>query len=193
MKEELAWEQIVDCYVPVVDRVARRAGLSEQDAEEVVQDVMTATFRNIGNIRRDGDRLKFRRWLFGVTRKRIASIYKRRETHQEKFGQRLPETVLHELSADSLTDSEILGSDPIHRAFIVEVVESLRGRVKDTAWQIFWRTVVDGVSNTDVADQLGIPASRVGTYKSRMLDKLRQRIKELFGPDGEQFPGLDDS
>lgn len=183
----------MECYGPEVFRIARRAGLSEHDSEEVLQEVMKATFKDIKKIRRHGVGEGFRCWLFGVTGKQIANIYRRREAHQEKFGQRLPETVLHELSADSLTDSEILGSDPIQRAFIIELVESLRGRVEETTWQAFWRTVVDGKSNTDVAEQLGIPVGRVGTYRSRMLTKLRQRIRELFGSKGENFPGLDDA
>ena len=70
-----AWREFTSIYEPFVYRFARRGGLQDADAKELVQNVMLAVARAIGRWRHDTDRGKFRTWLFRIARNQLIDLY----------------------------------------------------------------------------------------------------------------------
>src|SRR5262245_8475014 len=76
-----AWQQFVEVYAPVVYRYARRRGLQDADAADLMQEVMRSVAAAAGRLDYDPTRGSFRGWLFTVTRNKLFNFLDRRR-HQ---------------------------------------------------------------------------------------------------------------
>src|SRR6516164_4646514 len=61
-----AWGRFVDLYTPVLYSWARRMGLQQADAADLVQDVLTLLVNKLPDFRYDEQR-SFRGWLWTLT------------------------------------------------------------------------------------------------------------------------------
>ncbi len=52
----------------------------------------------------------------------------------------------------------------------------MRNRFEKSTWQAFWRTVIDGVSTEEVAEELGLSRWAVYKARSRVLQLLRSEL-----------------
>src|SRR5215831_1757967 len=67
----LAWNEFYLTYRDLIYSVARRAGLTELEASEVVQDTLISVSRKIPGFTYDPSKDSFKGWLLTVTRWRI--------------------------------------------------------------------------------------------------------------------------
>ncbi len=58
-----AWYQFVSIYRPLIYRIARRQGLQDADAQNLIQDVLAKVEREIGKLESGKATGKFRYWL----------------------------------------------------------------------------------------------------------------------------------
>src|SRR3954469_20733139 len=69
--DQEAWQQFVQLYAPVVYGFARKRGLQDADAADVVQDVLRSVARNAERMDYDPEGGTFRGWLYTVARNKI--------------------------------------------------------------------------------------------------------------------------
>ena len=70
-----AWQRLSNLYAPLVYGWARRKGLNEHDAADVVQNVFLAVFAGLDRFRKDRPTDRFRDWLFIITKRRVADHF----------------------------------------------------------------------------------------------------------------------
>src|SRR5437660_10963154 len=70
--DQESWQQFFDTYWKLIYSVALRAGLSESESEDVVQDTIFSVARQMPQFKYDRVRGSFKSWLFLITRRRIA-------------------------------------------------------------------------------------------------------------------------
>src|SRR5258708_5611239 len=63
-----AWDDFIAVYAPLVYRLARRHGLQPTDADDVVQEVLTAVARSVEAWLARPERGQFRAWLLRIAR-----------------------------------------------------------------------------------------------------------------------------
>lgn len=66
-----AWQEFVRLYGPVVYGFARKRGLQDADAADLMQDVMRSVSTAIGRLDYDRKQGTFRGWLFTITRNKV--------------------------------------------------------------------------------------------------------------------------
>ncbi len=64
-------------------------------------------------------------------------------------------------------------------------LEFIRGEFEARTWQMFWRSVVDGLPTGSIAAELGVSNAAVRQARSRILRRIREETAEL------NLPGLD--
>src|SRR6266576_1476705 len=78
-----AWQQFVQVYAPVVYGFARKRGLQDADAADVMQDVLRSVAGAAGRLHYDPARGSFRGWLYTVARNKIFNFL---EADRHKLG-----------------------------------------------------------------------------------------------------------
>jgi len=177
-RDQEAWERWVHIYSPLIYYWCRReARLQPADAAEVFQEVCCAVAGNISAFQKTGS---FRGWLRTITRNAIRDHFRRKATEPDAFGgsdalqhfQTLhdPESEAEQREA-ALTEETIV----VRRALDV-----IRGDFHDHTWKAFWRTCVDGVPTSEVAEELSMTESAIRQGCYRVRRKLREELDGLL-------------
>lgn len=171
-----AWKELVTLYSPLVDFWVRRTGISEDELQDLRQEVFFAVSRSINRFQPSGNSGSFRAWLWSLSRHKMIDWIRSQQCSPQAEG---GSTALHAVQQipeqlDEQDQSERLQfNDLIHRA-----LEQTRNEFEQKSWQAFWRTTIDGLSVAQVAEELSIAPATVRQHRSRILRRLRQQLGE---------------
>src|SRR6478672_13648173 len=73
------WQEFFDTYWKLIFSAARKSGLTEVEAQEVVQETIITVAKKVGQLRYDPARGSFKGWLLHITRWRIADQFRKRQ------------------------------------------------------------------------------------------------------------------
>lgn len=88
--DRLGFDALYQRYFPRIYRFVERRLDNRADVEETVQEVFFNLFNSLGSFRGDAP---FGAWVFGLTRRTIASRFKRKRHATVPFGDEEPEAV----------------------------------------------------------------------------------------------------
>ncbi len=193
--EAAAWERFVTLYAPLVYDWCRRAGLREQDTEDIFQEVFQAVLLHIRSLRQERRGDTFRGWLFTITRNKIRDHYRRENREPRGEGGteaflRLSRVEAPEPAGADVDDLEPgvcgdgLEDEPTadeleERALYHRALRLIREEFRETTWKAFWGTAVDDCPASDVARELGLTPGAVRVAKSRVLRRLREEMGDV--------------
>ena len=76
--DQASWQTFFDTYWRLIYNVARKSGLDDPDAQDVVQEAVIAVARRMPEFRYDPAKGSFKSWLLLITRRRIHDHFRRR-------------------------------------------------------------------------------------------------------------------
>jgi RNA polymerase sigma-70 factor (ECF subfamily) len=171
--DQTAWNQFVRLYTPLLFYWARKAGLAEADAADLVQDVFCVLIRKLPEFEYDAGK-SFRGWLRTV----LHNVWKNRAR------QRYVRTVASfELAAqEPIAEDVALQLDEVEyrQHLVARAVELMKTDFEPTTWRACWQLVVEGQPAVEVARELGLTPNAVYLAKSRVLAKLRRDLEGLL-------------
>lgn len=171
-----AWSQFVDVYGPLIYGFARKQGLQDADAADLVQDVLRSVAQAIGRLDYDARLGSFRGWLFTIARNRLHdflqhSSRRNQATGGSDFHRALQDLPAPRVEADWNADYE--------KQVFAWAAEQVRQEVHEATWQAFWQTAVEGKSGQQAAAALNLSVSAVYLAKSRVMQRLREKVATL--------------
>lgn len=178
--DERAWAEFLAIYEPVVYRLARRRGFQDADAREITQEVFAAVSGAIERFEPDPARGRFRTWLFRIARNLILNFLASRRRHPRGTGDTDFQALLEEQPAPGPEESALFEQE-YKRELFGWAVERIRGEFRETTWQAFWHTSVEGREIGEAASQLGLSVGAVYIARSRVMARLRKRVEEIEG------------
>jgi RNA polymerase sigma-70 factor (ECF subfamily) len=186
-----AWQQFVEIYAPLVFNLARQRGLQEADAADVTQDVLSRVADAFRRGTFDRSRGTFRGWLFTIARHEIADCQSARGRPGRAAGGTTMGQMLAEVAAPA--DEPAWEAEYQQRLF-QWAARRVQSSVKPEAWECFWQTAVAGESKSAVAARLGVTVAYVYLWRSRVLARLREMVREIddeltglsFEPDSKE-------
>lgn len=172
-----AWQEFVNLYGPVVYGFARKRGLQDADAADIVQDVLRSISSAIGRLDYDRHQGTFRGWLFTITRNKVFNFLSARRIRPLAAG---------DSSTGRLLDAQAAESDgadewelEYQRRLAAIALDRIRSEFSATSWQAFWLTGVEGIAAAEAARQVGISPGAVYVAKSRVLARLRDEVESM--------------
>jgi RNA polymerase sigma-70 factor (ECF subfamily) len=167
-----AWGRFVHLYAPLLLVWARRQGLREADAEDLVQDVLLKLLRKLPTYER-GEGQSFRGWLFRVIVRQCHDFRRRKATRALPAGAGLSE-VVEDSPVSDLEEAE-------YRSLLVRRgLDLIRADFSETTWAAFLGVMVEGRAVGDVAAALHMTDNAVYLARYRVLTRLRQELDGLL-------------
>ena len=180
-EEPEAAEQLVERYADRVYRLAVRITGSNEDAEEAAQDALWTAARKIHTFKGDS---AFGSWLYRIA---ANAAYQKLRTRKAKAREMALDDVLPSLDDDGRHFEPM--DDWSNRVDQKALQGELRGILEEAieALPPDYRTAlvlhdVEGLSNPDIAEALGIslPAVKSRVHRSRLF--VRKRLSEYLRP-----------
>jgi RNA polymerase sigma-70 factor (ECF subfamily) len=173
-----AWDRLVYLYRPLVRFWCTRAGLTDEDAEDLAQEVFVAVFAGLGGFRRDRPGDSFRGWLRGVTRNKLLMHFRRERGEPQAEG---GSSAWEELqgAADPFAGVED-EETPEFRQVYHRALEQVRGEFEPATWQAFWLTVIEARSPASLTEELHMTAASIRQAKSRVLRRVKQEVGDIL-------------
>ena len=177
-QDSRAWSAFLDIYEPLVLQLVRANGLQDSDARDVTQQVLAAVAKDVDDWRPDNAEASFRRWLFRIARNRVLKFLAARRRKPQAPG-----------GTDMLLACNIVPAPdgPEVKAFEHEyrqqvlcwAAEQIHSEFHEATWQAFWKTWVENRAVADVADELGLSVGSVYLARSRIVARLREKVREV--------------
>lgn len=179
-----AWAEFATMYGPVVYGFARKRGLQDADAADVVQDVLRSVARNAERLEYDPKRGTFRGWLYTVARNKIFNFLSSQRNRARGVGDDGTANRLDNV-ADKHEGQEQEWELEYQRRLSRLAMDSVEGEFQAPTWKAFWATAVDGKSAADIGRELGMSTGAVYVAKSRVLARLREKVQQLQAEDDD--------
>jgi RNA polymerase sigma-70 factor (ECF subfamily) len=173
-----AWDEFVAVYGPLVYRLARRHGLQPADADDLVQEVLSAIARSIEMWLANSQRGLFRAWLFRIARNVAINFLTRRKHRPLGTGDSDVARLLQQHvdpNDDTSTEFEL----EYRREVFRWASDQVRAIVTEKNWQAFWLTTIDEQPIADVARQLGMSVGNAYIARSRIMARLRELVRRF--------------
>jgi RNA polymerase sigma-70 factor (ECF subfamily) len=163
-----SWTRFVNLYTPLLFFWARRLGLQETDAADLVQDVFTLLVKKLPHFNYQSDR-SFRGWLRTV----LYNQWRKKRPAQLATVAGLSDVADPGQAAD-------IGEAEFQQQLTVRALQLMQAEFQPTTWRACWETVVSGRPASDVARELGISVNAVYLARSRVLRRLRQELERML-------------
>ena len=179
--DQESWRVFFDTYWRLIYSVALKSGLTQTEAEEVVQETVICVAQNIQKFKRDRRLGSFKGWLCNLTRWRIADqLRKRTRPLQGERGEAVPKHQPLEEIAE-LADTTA-GPDWEHewQAHLLKAaIQRVKQRVREEQYQLFDLYVTQEWPITRICQTLGASTIQVYLAKLRITRLLRKEVARL--------------
>ena len=185
-----SWQTFFDLYWRLLYNVARRAGLDDADAQDVVQDTVMAIAREIPQFHYDPERGSFKQWLFRILRRRVADHFRKVYRQPARSGMS-PEMLEESDDAEAilLQDGRTLSDawdQEWERAVMDAAIAQVRAQANPKQFQVFDYCVLKEWPVAKVAATLGMNAAQVYLARHRVSQAVKRAARRI---NGERMEG----
>ena len=179
-----SWRSFFDLYWRLLYNVARKSGLDDPGAQEIVQETVIAVARKMPEFRYDPARGTFRQWLLRITRRRIIDhlrrIY-RQPVKADVAPESLDEDEEHASAiADQSTSAiETAWNEEWERSTFDAALARVRSEVNPRHYQVFDYCVLKAWPVSKVAATLGLNAAQVYLAKHRVAQAMKRAVRRV--------------
>jgi RNA polymerase sigma factor (sigma-70 family) len=189
--DQVSWQTFFDTYWRLIYNVARKSGLDDPDAQDVVQEAVIAVARRMPEFRYDPAKGSFKSWLLLITRRRIHDHFRRR--YRRSFG--APGETEEQASQREDIPAPVQAPDEQideaweqewQRSFFQTTLARVRRKANPKHFQVFDCCVLQNLPAAEVARMLGLGVAQVYLIKHRMCRAVKRAARELEAELGRE-------
>ena len=178
-----SWRKFFDGYWQLIYNAGLKAGLTHDEAEDVVQEVVIAVAKKMSEFNTDPAAGSFKAWLLTLTQRRIKDQFRKRARHHDARAdsrrdpaqtatiERVPDPAIGELQVE--WDGEW------RRHLVQTALERVKKQARPEMYQVFDCMVNQQWSALTVARRLQISLARVYYARCKVAALLKREIKRL--------------
>jgi RNA polymerase sigma-70 factor (ECF subfamily) len=187
-QDQQSWQEFYDVYRKLVFGFALKAGLTEDEAQEVVQDTFVSAAKHLPAFRYDPKICSFKTWLLNLSAWRVQDQLRKRQSPgaaqadqaRPKMSDDPSRTATIERVPDQAGSQLEAIWDKEWRTILLDAaLVAVKTRVEAKQWQIFDLCALKEWSVQDVTKALGVSAARVYLAKHRVSALVKKEVKKL--------------
>jgi RNA polymerase sigma-70 factor (ECF subfamily) len=181
--DQAGWQEFFDTYWQLIYSVAVKAGLTDAEAQEVVQETFLEVAKKMPGFRYDPALGSFKGWLLHTTQWKISAQFKRRRRERREIH--LPEDngtatrALEQLADPISLDWDKVWEAEWERTLLDAALEKVKLRVSPAQFEIFYLHVLKERPVKEVAATLEVSAGQVYLARHRVGRLLKSEIRRL--------------
>ncbi len=184
-EDQESWKDFFDTYWKLIYGVAVKAGLTDVEAQEVVQETVIAVAKKMQEFNYDPQVGSFKGWLLHTTQWRISDQLRKRRGDRAAVAQRY-ETATKTATVERVADPagfnlEAIWEEEWKSHVFSAAIDRVKRRVNARQYQIFDLYVIKQWPVQKVASTLGVNTGRVYLAKHRISALIKREIKNLEG------------
>ena len=177
--DQRKWQEFFETYWQLIYSVAMRAGLRDDEAQEVVQETCIAVAKNVGGY--DSKAGSFKSWLLQMARWRNTDQFRKRD---KRRAVRSEDDTRGTATLDRLPGSgerafTEMWEEEWQQHVLAAALARVKRRVEPGHYQIFDCTVVKQWSAAKAAKELGVNIAQVYLVRHRLKGLLKKELKEI--------------
>ncbi len=165
-----AWDELVRRYQRLIYAVPRRAGLTEEQASDVFQEVFLTLFEKLDEIEQPD---KIRSWIVTTAKfKTWATVRGSKGFHSLESEEEM------EFEMAKLTDKGPLADEALIELEQQHLIRTALGQLEERCQKIISMLYlrVTAASYADVASEIGVGETSISPLRSRCLKKLEKLL-----------------
>ncbi|MBI4660008.1 MAG: sigma-70 family RNA polymerase sigma factor [Verrucomicrobia bacterium] len=188
-QDQESWRDFFNTYWKLIYSVAIKAGLTDSEAQEVVQETVITVAKKMPDFRYDPAIGSFKSWLLTITRRRITDQYRKRRSNSvsEEFAVSVSgesegtsrTSTLNRIAAPASFDIEAVWDQDWERNLTDVALEKVKRLVRPKQFQMFDLHVMRDWPAQMVAATLHTTMARVYYAKFKITALLRKEMKHL--------------
>jgi len=179
-----SWQDFFDTYWKLIYAVALKAGLSEAEARDVVQETIVAVAKQMREGGYDRTKSSFRNWLCLITRRRIIDHFRKRTDPKLRATPQSPDDTSRTDAINRVPDPASLALDSVweeewQKNLLDAAIERVKQQVAPKQFQIFDLSVLKGLSVREVKKLLKVNAAQVYLTRHRVGALIKKEARRL--------------
>src|SRR2546423_6114192 len=185
--DQRRWQEFFDTYWKLIYSAARKSGLTDVEAQEVVQETVITVAKKIDKLKYDPAIGSFKGWLLQIRRWRIADQFRKREPGNAKrtraMDDRLTATI-ERLPDEHVADLDAVWEKEWQDNLFEAAIARVKKKVEPKQFQIFDCYVRKEWPAQKCAEQLRVNIGQVYLARHRVSALLKKEIKALEKMEG---------
>jgi RNA polymerase sigma-70 factor (ECF subfamily) len=182
-EDQESWQDFFNTYWKLVYGVALKAGLTDQEAQEVVQETVITVARRIPEFKYDPATCSFKTWLLNLTRWRITDQLRKRRPGDFPRSRRPDDTArtptIERVPDPAGIDLESVWDEEWEQYLFQAATAKVKREVSPEQYQIFDLCVSKKWPVQKIARELGVNVGQVYLAKHRVAALIKKEIKKL--------------
>lgn len=181
--DQESWKVFFETYWKLIYNAAMKAGLTDAEAQDVVQETIVAVMKSMPDFKYDAEKGSFKGWLLQLTQWRIVDQLRKRQQrieHRKRHSRTSTRTATVERLPDPMSMRlEEAWEEEWERNLADAAIERVKKKVDPKHYQIFDLYAVRGWPVTKVARMLRINRGKVYLIKHRVKNLIKKEIEHL--------------
>lgn len=182
-EDQKSWQDFYDIHAGLIYGAAVGAGMTETEAEDVVQETVVAVAKALPRFEYRPEKCSFKSWLHSITKRKVADQFRRR-LGKGQVLESLPETGNEDAPVNAIPDPASQALDEMwerewENNLVLAALERVKARVSPAQFQIFEYHVLQCHSVRETSRALGVSSAKVYLTKHRIASQQRDELAKL--------------
>src|ERR1039458_1609033 len=181
--DQESWRAFFDAYWRLIYNAAIKAGLTDAEAQDAVQETLVSVMKSMPNFQYDAKKGSFKGWLLTLTKWRISDQFRKRQRgveHQRHDFPASDETATIERVPDpDGPQLEAIWDEEWERNLVEAAMERVKKKVDPKQYQLFDLYVIKKWTVSKVARTLSVNPGLVYLTKHKINQLIKKEIVHL--------------
>jgi len=179
VEDHASWQRFFDTYWRLIHGVALKAGLTEAEAQDVVQETVIAVAKHLPAFRYDPKVCSFKTWMLRLTRWRIIDTFPKRLPQNASNGDGTGTSTLERIPDESSFNLDAVWEEEWEKSLLTAALKRVKPVLKPEHYQIFDLYALRQLPVSQVAEIMGVSAARIYLVKHRVAALVKREIRDL--------------
>jgi RNA polymerase sigma factor (sigma-70 family) len=181
--DQESWKVFFDTYWKLIYNAAMKAGLTDAEAQDVVQETVISVLKSMPNFEYDAKEGSFKGWLLRLTSWRIADQFRKRQRgieHRKRESRTSTRTgTVERLPDPAGLNLQAAWDEEWERTLMEAAIERIKRKVDPKHYQVFDLYVFKEWPVSKVARTLKVNPGKVYLIKHRINNLIKKEITYL--------------